>query len=383
MATAPLKIGAPIGAGAYGEVFHARWGKRRVAIKKFRVTQAEVGHESIKREVQLLERLRDRHIIQFYGTTYHDGMLVLVMDYADGGSLQGAIKKRILDWPNKIRIAQEIARGLDYIHQEKILHRDLKSGNVLLTRAMEAKLCDFGMAVVKVTSSSRSNVALKGTHRWMAPELLTSQPRYSTKSDVYALGMVMWEMAANCTIPFRNQPDNFVVISIVKDGEREKLPLYTPADYRTWVERCWDQDPAKRPEAGELIVDDDDDMSVAPAEISSPDSTVSITMSSPFEPRRPPLVEQIPFVPQHTVALGQASPLRGAGGNLEERRKKERSDITRLDTLSIGENDLWYLIGAAWLKEWHKFIAGGPPPGPIKNSQFLDGKGQPRPGMKR
>ncbi|KAF9162547.1 hypothetical protein DFQ26_003432 [Actinomortierella ambigua] len=352
---ATLSIGTLIGAGAYGQVFNARWGKRRVAIKKFHVSKADVKQElTIQTEVQLLERLRDRHIIQFYGTTYHDGMLILVMDYADGGSLQGAIKRGTLDWPAKIRIAQEIVRGLDYIHQENVLHRDLKSGNVLLTKAMEAKLCDFGMATVKVTSASRSNGTLKGTFRWMAPELLTSSPKYSTKSDIYALGMVMWEMAANCTIPFKNQADHFVVMSIVRNGEREKLPRFTPLDYRAWVERCWHPVAAKRPEAGDMIVDDDGEAFVAPAEVSSPDSTVSITTSSPKN-----------------------------GDGLAARRKREQNDISQLDTLQVGEGELWYLISANWLIHWHRFIAGESPPGPISNSHLLQQNGQPRVGLKR
>ncbi|KAF9966885.1 hypothetical protein BGZ73_000812, partial [Actinomortierella ambigua] len=293
---ASLIIGSLIGAGAYGHVYNARWGKRRVAIKKFKVSKTEVGQEvSIQKEVQLLERLRDRYIIQFYGTTYHDGMLILVMDYADGGSLQWAIKKNILDWPAKIRIAQEIVRGLDYIHQENVLHRDLKSGNVLLTKGMEVKLCDFGMATVKVTSASRSSGSLKGTFRWMAPELLTSNPKYSTKSDIYALGMVMWEMAADCTIPFKNQVDNFVVMSLVRRGERENLPSHTPPDYRAWVERCWDPIPANRPEAGDMIVEEDEDVTVAPADISSPHSTVDLSVSSRDTPaRRLPQANQCP-----------------------------------------------------------------------------------------
>ncbi|KAG0234858.1 hypothetical protein BGW42_006135 [Actinomortierella wolfii] len=253
-----LTIGAFIGAGAYGSVYHARWATREVAIKKFNVSRSEADvDDSIQHEIKVLESLRYRHVIQFYGITYHEERLVLVMDYAEGGSLQRAIKKNILDWATKARISQEIVRGLAYIHHERILHRDLKSGNVLLTRHMEVKLGDFGMAAVKVTSGARSSDTLKGTFRWMAPELFATRPAYSTKSDMYALGMVMWEMAANCTVPFKDQLDNFTVISLVKNGEREVIPLDTPAEYRHWVERCWEQDPADRPEAIDMITSGD------------------------------------------------------------------------------------------------------------------------------
>ncbi|KAG0261488.1 hypothetical protein DFQ27_002920, partial [Actinomortierella ambigua] len=253
-----LSVGSLIGSGAYGAVYHAYWEGRKVAIKKFTMSQVEAARESaIQHEITVLESLRDKHIIQFYGTTEHKSRLVLVMEFAEGGSLEGVIQRGQLDWPNKSRIAQEVVRGLAYIHHKEVLHRDLKSMNVLLTRHMEVKLCDFGLAAVKVRSASKSTSSVKGTTRWMAPELFAAKPRYSTKSDMYALGMVMWEMAANCTIPFQDQLDNYTVISLVRSGEREHLPNDMPSDYRQWVERCWDQDPDKRPDASEMVTKDD------------------------------------------------------------------------------------------------------------------------------
>ncbi|KAF9970293.1 hypothetical protein BGZ73_007023, partial [Actinomortierella ambigua] len=252
-----LSVGDRIGSGGYGTVHHAHWQGRKAAIKKFNMNQADAtGEITIQREIRLLESLRDKHIIQFYGTTEHDGQLVLVMEFADGGSLEKAIKHRTLDWPNKTRIAQEIVQGLAYIHHMNVLHRDLKSANVLLTRHMEVKLCDFGVAAVKAHSISKSTSSAKGTLRWMAPELFVAKPKYSTKSDMFSLGMVMWEMAANCTTPFQDQLDTLVVMNLVKSGEREELPDDTPEDYHRWVKRCWDHDPDKRPKASEMVARD-------------------------------------------------------------------------------------------------------------------------------
>ncbi|KAF9977565.1 hypothetical protein BGZ73_005694 [Actinomortierella ambigua] len=254
-----LSVGTRIGSGAYGRVYHAYWQGRKVAIKQFSMTHAVASRVStIQQEIRLLESLRDKHIIQFYGTTEHEGELVLVMEYADGGSLEGAIEGGQLDWPTKTRIAQEIVRGLAFIHHMDVLHRDLKSMNVLLTRHMEVKLCDFGLATVKSRSISKSTSSAKGTLRWMAPELFAARPKYSTKSDMFALGTVMWELAADCTTPFHEQLDSMMVVTLVRSGEREELPDDTPQDYRQWVERCWDQDPNKRPEASEMVVKDDE-----------------------------------------------------------------------------------------------------------------------------
>jgi TPR repeat protein len=197
--------------------------------------------------------------------------MYLIMDLAEKGSLASVINTKssggqdlLLDWPTKMRLAYEIALGLEYIHGEGVLHRDLKSANVLLTRHMEVKLADFGLAEVRQSMStgasiSNSSTGVVGTLRWMAPELFSDKPKYSPKSDMYALGMVMWEMAANCTRPFQDQTNDYVVPTFVKDGRREVLPYDTPAQYRELVEQCWHQDPAYRPDASKaaLMVHDE------------------------------------------------------------------------------------------------------------------------------
>ncbi|KAF9969460.1 hypothetical protein BGZ73_008187 [Actinomortierella ambigua] len=251
-------LGARIGSGAYGSVHYARWGGDPCAAKSFFLTQSDYDQDEIQKEIQILRRLRHRNIIQFYRTCEHEGCTYLIMDLAENGSLAKAILggREPLDWPTKTRIAHEIARGLEYIHLQNIWHRDLKSANVLLSRHMEAKLCDFGLAEVRSVSASRSTQAVKGTLRWMAPELLAAKPKYSAKSDIYALGIVMWEMAANCTRPFKDQDNNAAIAVLIKRGEREIMPLDTPTNYRDWVERCWHADPAQRPEARGIVLID-------------------------------------------------------------------------------------------------------------------------------
>ncbi|KAG0233142.1 hypothetical protein BGW41_001622 [Actinomortierella wolfii] len=269
---ANLTVGKLIGSGGYGSVYHGRWNLRKVAVKKFDFTKqdAQAVDQAVKHEIELLERLRDTNIIQFFGTTYHENRLVLVMEFADGGSLKGAIDSGRLaagnnPWEEKMRIARDIARGLHFIHTSRILHRDLKSANVLLTKHMDVKLADFGLAVIKSHTSSNSvaaaggNESAKGTVRWMAPEIFAARPVYSTKSDMYALGMVMWEMAAECTVPFKDHTDTYLLIRLIENGVREILPDGTPADYRGWVERCWEHDRSKRPDASELFVGEQDD----------------------------------------------------------------------------------------------------------------------------
>ncbi|KAG0239404.1 hypothetical protein BGW41_007668 [Actinomortierella wolfii] len=253
-------LGKPLGTGSFGSVHEARWGNQLCAAKTFFGSQSDFHQQSIQKEIGVLQTLRHRHIIQFYRAHEENGNIYLLMELAEKGSLARAIiKNEISDWQTKERLAQEIAQGLAFIHQEGVLHRDLKSANVLLTKHMEAKLADFGLAKVRsltnmASGTNASTGVVMGTTRWIAPELLwASKPVYSAKSDVYALGVVMWEMAANCTRPFESLDDVLAAMAI-RNGNRETLPEDTPTVYREWVERCWHQDPTQRPEASEVIL---------------------------------------------------------------------------------------------------------------------------------
>ncbi|KAF9969104.1 hypothetical protein BGZ73_008695 [Actinomortierella ambigua] len=111
------------------------------------------SQDDIENEVRLLKRLHYRYIIQFYDVVRQHGKVLLVTDFAEFGSLKQVIDKdRLLTGADKERISREISKGLSYIHDLGVLHRDLKSANVLLTKHMEVRLCDFGLADSKVPS---------------------------------------------------------------------------------------------------------------------------------------------------------------------------------------------------------------------------------------
>ncbi|KAG0260675.1 hypothetical protein DFQ27_003423 [Actinomortierella ambigua] len=260
----PLILGARLGSGASSYVHQAQYGDQPCVAKAFFVSRSELVRQTVNKEISILQRLRFRHVIQFYRTHEQDNRIYILMELAEKGSLEHAITKGSIDhndWTTKTRLAHEIARGLAYIHHEGVLHRDLNSNNVLLTKHMEVKLANFGLAqarsiasAVSVASGKESTRAA-GSVRWVAPELLcVDKPACSAKSDVYALGVVMWEMAADCTVPFKDQHDDASVALDVQRGRREQLPEDTPTEYRDWVERCWAQDPSDRPNASSVIL---------------------------------------------------------------------------------------------------------------------------------
>ncbi|KAG0258387.1 hypothetical protein DFQ27_004656 [Actinomortierella ambigua] len=245
-----------LGRGNYGGVYFAYWHMSRCAAKRVFLASSDRDQKKLQQEIDILKKLKHSHVIQFYGTIEDDGHLYILMEYAENGSLYEMIRGNGLsDWPTKQRIAQEIAKGLVYIHNMKFIHCDLKSGNVLLDTSMVVKICDFGLSAVQDASASQSSgpSQVKGTVRWTAPELFTLHPKYTRKSDVYALGCIMWEIAANKTPPFKDQNDVNIVISCVTKGGREIIPPDTPDEYRQLIERCWAQDPMERPEASEIV----------------------------------------------------------------------------------------------------------------------------------
>ncbi|KAF9972384.1 hypothetical protein BGZ73_004515 [Actinomortierella ambigua] len=225
------------------------------AAKILLASYADLSSAAVQKEVNDLLRLRHRHIIQYYEIVQHDRHMCILMDLAEKESLASAIVRgEVSDWQTKTRIAHEITRGLEYLHRCEVLHRDLNTTNVLLTQFMEVKLCDFGLAQVKTLCASATRARSKGSLGWAAPETVTVRPKYSTKSDVYMLGMVMWAMAANLPQPFGDQQDNLAIVALVRSGKREEIPEDTPAAFRSWIERCWHQDPLMRPEAKEVVL---------------------------------------------------------------------------------------------------------------------------------
>ncbi|KAG0300297.1 hypothetical protein BGZ98_009297 [Dissophora globulifera] len=149
-------------------------------------------------------------------------------------------------WTDKARIARQISLGLAYLHSKGIIHGDIKSLNVLLTKYKDCKICDFGSAH-KTGEQGRG-----GTTAWMAPELFLSPPQYSHKSDVYALGMVMWEMASNGVRPYKEHTSDGIECCII-NGRTEEIPENTPEEFASAIKKCWSYVANDRPDADQVL----------------------------------------------------------------------------------------------------------------------------------
>src|SRR5690349_5045493 len=172
-----IVFGKILGAGGFGEVYHGTWRHNDVAIKK--LLMKNITPESaaeFETESQIMAHLRSPNIVQFYGYAIEPERCI-VMEYCPNGSLFSVLhSNQPLEWSERTNIALGATKGLAFLHEERILHRDIKSLNILLTAHFEAKLTDFGLSKLKAETKS-FNTASKttknavGTTQWMAPEL--------------------------------------------------------------------------------------------------------------------------------------------------------------------------------------------------------------------
>merc|ERR1719223_573455 len=149
----------------------------------------------------------------------------------------------------KWKFALEMAEGLNYIHTRHppIVHRDLKTANFLLSEGWRVKLCDFGLAIPLFPPPPAENC---GTVRWTAPEINDSQV-YTTKSDVYSYGIILWEVAAR-EIPWKEETNDSTIKRVAK-GDRPEVPPDTPISYEMLMSECWAHKAEHRPSFAAIL----------------------------------------------------------------------------------------------------------------------------------
>jgi ankyrin repeat protein len=241
-----LKFGPLKGVGGFGEVYEGTWRDHiAVAIKKLRVTtfSAEVLEE-FQHEIDVMARLRSPQIVQLYGACMQEPYCI-VMEYMVKGSLFHVLRAERLNWTQKEQIALDMSCGLAFLHHENILHRDMKSLNVLIDNQLRAKLSDFGLAKLKENSLTSVKGSPAGTILWMAPELFKPRALCTKGSDVYSLGVTLWELASG-KIPSVQGRTN-------EESDAEKIPSDTPPAIAKLITFCWDAQVEKRPTANRAV----------------------------------------------------------------------------------------------------------------------------------
>ncbi|KAH6775423.1 hypothetical protein C2S52_012984 [Perilla frutescens var. hirtella] len=192
-----------IGEGGFGPVYKGNLSAEQVIAVKRMSRESEQGHEEFKNEIVLISKLQHRNLVKILGCCIEGEEKILIYDYMQNKSLDYYIfdqeRKALLTWPKRVEIIMGIARGLLYLHHDsrlKIIHRDLKTSNILLDDNLNAKISDFGLArMFEGEKNAARTKRVVGTYGYMAPEY-AFDGKFSIKSDVFSMGVVILEIVS-------------------------------------------------------------------------------------------------------------------------------------------------------------------------------------------
>nr|UMO80404.1 Serine/threonine protein kinase [Pandoravirus aubagnensis] len=244
-----------LGAGGYGVVYRTAWRGTDVAVKIMSPdTSGAAGSEARRAfadEVRVMCALRHPNVVLFMAACTRPPKMCIVMEYMALGSLFDLLHNELVpEVPHAlvVKMAYQAAKGMHFLHSSGVVHRDLKSLNLLLDAKWNVKVSDFGLTRFKSDlARAAGGDAVQGTVQWLAPEVLDESTNVDyMQADVYAFGIVLWEMTTRCE-PYAGMSPASIAVSVIRDDARPPLPKLAPADYVALVQECWHRDPVMRP----------------------------------------------------------------------------------------------------------------------------------------
>ncbi|KAL0371280.1 UNVERIFIED_CONTAM: Serine/threonine-protein kinase STY13 [Sesamum angustifolium] len=276
---AKLDIKNVIAHGTYGTVYKGVYDGQDVAGTGLGedgiATAAESAalRASFKQEVAVWQKLDHPNVTKFIGASMGTSNLKIpsqgtlagsfnslpsraccvVVEYIPGGTLKKFLirnSRKKLAFRVVIQLAVDLARGLSYLHSKKIVHRDVKTENMLLDSNRTLKIADFGVARIEA-QNPRDMTGNTGTLGYMAPEVLDGKP-YNRKCDVYSFGICLWEIYC-CDMPYPDLSFADVSAAVVQQNLRPEIPRCCPGGFASIMRKCWDAKPESRPEMDEVV----------------------------------------------------------------------------------------------------------------------------------
>lgn len=210
-----------LGEGAFGPVYKAEMSAGGVFAVKVLSSQSKQGEKEFLTEVMVLGRLHHRNLVNLVGYCAEKGHRILIYEFMSNGSLAEILygdDHEPLSWEMRVQIAQDVARGIEYLHEgatPPVIHRDIKSSNILLDKSMKARVADFGLS--KEVTTDYPNSGVRGTFGYVDPEYISTN-QFTLKSDVYSFGILLFELIT-ARNPQKGLMDYVGLASLSGEGE--------------------------------------------------------------------------------------------------------------------------------------------------------------------
>ncbi|XP_010062949.2 calcium/calmodulin-regulated receptor-like kinase 1 [Eucalyptus grandis] len=255
-----------IGQGAFGPVYKAQMSTGETVAVKVLATDSKQGEKEFQTEVKLLGRLHHRNLVNLVGYCAEKGQHMLVYVYMSKGSLASHLYgdiKESLSWDLRVYIALDVARGLEYLHDgavPPVIHRDIKSSNILLDQTMRARVADFGLSREEMVDKNAANI--RGTFGYLDPEYISTKA-FTKKSDVYSFGVLLFELIAGrnpqqglmeyVELAAMNSEGKVGWEEIVDSRLEGKFDLQELNDVAALAYKCINRMPRRRPSMRDIV----------------------------------------------------------------------------------------------------------------------------------
>ncbi|TMW61507.1 hypothetical protein Poli38472_012698 [Pythium oligandrum] len=301
-----IKIGKEIGKGAFSVVYRGEYNKKHVAVKCQPKDEQGNIPQFVLKEVQILQKLQHPNILEFIGAAdyYKTRQVLILSEHSNNGDLDQLLQSirkgsvTHLGWLKMVQIALDVAAGIAFLHAHEIIHRDIKSSNILLDEHYRAKLCDFGfateMSAWNETKPDGTTISVRrksycGTDAYMAPEMFLDED-YNENVDVFSFGVVLMEIIC-CRRA--NQDDFLMRLPQYKFQVRDEefhgaMPASCPPQLARLAEQCVAFEPKDRPTCAQVVTALQEILTSKQTTMSENSETVELR---PFTPREPEIFE--------------------------------------------------------------------------------------------